>query len=94
MESTLREILGDGYNNGAVAKSAKKAGGVSSSSQTTGEGESSNFEESEIAVILEFIEDNYKALYGHGAGTEIKAKKDRKWKEFVETVNRVYKYVL
>ena len=85
MEMTLRELLGDGYTQGKGAKSSKKA---SEGSQSE---EGGNFEESEIAVILEFVEDNYKALYGHGTGTEIKARKDKMWKMFVEAVNRVYK---
>ena len=85
MEMTLREILGDGYTQGKGPRVSKK-GNESSQSE-----EGWNFEESEIAVILEFVEDNYKALYGHGTGTEIKARKDKMWKMFVEAVNRVYK---
>ena len=90
METTLREILGDNYNGalfGKAQKGAKK--GAGGSSQNTED--STNFEQSEIAIILEFVEDNYSDLYGHGFGTEIKAKKDKKWKEFVDAVNKVYK---
>ena len=60
-------------------------------SNSVGNDDGGQFEESEIAVILEFVEDNYKALYGHGSGTEIKAKRDKMWKLFVEAVNKVYK---
>ena len=93
METTLREILGDNYDGAIVGKMQKSGKKGSGSSQTNAEGETTNFEESEIAILLEFVEDNYKYLYGHGTGTEIKAKRDKKWKEFVEAVNKVYKYV-
>ena len=88
MSQTLREILGDGYSQGNVSKSTKK---TSSGNSQTNDPETTNFEDSEISVILEFVEDNYKALYGHGSGTEYKAKKDKMWKLFVEAVNKVYK---
>ena len=88
MENTLRTIFGDGFIQGSQGN-----GGKASKKQNTGVSneEGSHFEESEIAVILEFVEDNYKALYGHGSGTEIKAKRDKMWKLFVEAVNKVYK---
>ena len=86
MERTLREIIGDGYIQGVGAKAVSDSKRGSSG----GDSDSSNFEESEVAVVLEFVEENYHALYGHGTGSEIKAKKDRMWKKFVEEVNKVY----
>ena len=88
MERTLREILGDGYLGGSQSKSAKKS---SSNAEKGSDGDSSNFEESEISVLLEFVEEHYSSLYGHGTGTEFKAKKEKMWKLFTETVNKVYK---
>ena len=88
MSETLREILGDGYSQGNVANNGKKA---NNSNSPSNDGDSTNFEESEIGAILKFVEEHYKALYGHGSGTEYKAKKDKMWKQFVETVNKVYK---
>ena len=90
MENTLRTILGDGYVKGIVAPQYKKSGKTSSSQAGEGEG-SESFELSEISVTLEFVEENFNALYGHGTGSEIKAKKDKMWKALVEAVNKVYK---
>ena len=89
MSQTLRELLGDGYLQGSVAPQYKKASGASNSQ--AGDGEGGNFEDSEISVLLEFVEENYKSLYGHGTGSEYKAKKDKMWKKLVEVVNKVYK---
>ena len=89
MESTLREILGENYDGNIVGKMQNVTKKSSGSSQNSSDGV--NFEESEIAILLEFVEENYQYLYGHGTGTEIKAKRDKKWKEFVEAVNKVYK---
>ena len=91
MEKTLREILGDGYSGGSQSKSGKSSKKSSGSAGNAAESESTNFEESEISVMLEFVEEHYKGLYGHGTGTEIKAKKDKLWKQLVEIVNKVYK---
>ena len=83
MEKTLSEIMGTGGVNASQ-------GSVSNSTKHVDE-KTIPFEDSEISVMLEFLEANYKALYGHRSGTEYKANKDRKWKEFVATVNKVYK---
>ena len=91
MENTLRFLLGDGYANGSQDNGVKEAKKSKGSGEKAGDGDSTHFEESEISVILEFVEEHYHALYGHGTGTEIKAKKDKMWKTFVETVNKVYK---
>ena len=91
MENTLRFLLGDDYSMGSQGKSGRDARKSTISGEKSTDSESSNFEESEISVILEFVEEHYSALYGHGTGTEIKARKDKMWKVFVETVNKVYK---
>ena len=83
MENTLRTILGNGYIQGKGVKGPRKP---AESSQSD---EGGNFEESDIAVMLEFVEDNYSGLYGHGTGTEIKERKDKMWKQLVEVVTKV-----
>ena len=74
---------------GVLHPQYKKPSGASNSQ--TGDGEGGNFEDSEISVLLEFVEENYKSLYGHGTGSEYKTKKDKMWKKLVEVVNKVYK---
>ena len=86
MEKTLREILGPDYSEGGLTKGSKAVSKVASNSQSAAKGESTNFEESEISVILEYVEEHYNSLYGHGTGTEFKAKKDKAWKMVVEEI--------
>ena len=84
MEKTLKEIMGQNYKSGSQN---------SQSNVTTNEEKGTiPFEDSEISVMLEFLEANYEALYGHRTGTEFKANKEKKWKQFVAEVDKVYKY--
>ena len=77
MENTLRFLLGDGYEAGKENNGGRGSKKSANSADKGGDSEITSFEESEISVMLEFVEEHYGALYGHNTGTEVKAKKEK-----------------